>query len=138
MGGDDLEEPLTPNHVLCGRQLHFNNYNDSVEDGVFDAHKWIKYLKTVLNHFWNCYWWRSEYISLFEYQKLYKRQNEIISSVGDIVNIYDDKESRQKWLLGRIYDVITGKDGGIRGAKLLVGKTKETVEHPIKKFYPVE
>ena len=30
---------LTPNHVLCGRQLHFNNYNDSVEDGVFDAHK---------------------------------------------------------------------------------------------------
>ena len=74
---------------------------------------------------------------MFEYQKLYKRQNEIISSVGDIVNIYDDKESRQKWLLGRIYDVITGKDG-IRGAKLLVGKTKETVEHPIKKFYPVE
>ena len=75
---------------------------------------------------------------IVEYQKLYKRQNEIISSVGDIVNIYDDKESWHKWLLGRIYDVITGKDGRIRGAKLLVGKTKETVEHPMKKFYPVE
>ena len=22
---DDLEEPLTPNHLLYGRQLHFNN-----------------------------------------------------------------------------------------------------------------
>ena len=75
---------------------------------------------------------------ILEYQKLYKRQNKIISSVGDIVNIYDDKESWHKWLLGRIYDVITGKDGRIRGAKLLLGKTKETVEHPMKKFYPVE
>ena len=49
----DLEEPLTLNHLLYGRQLHFNNYNDSVEDGVFDAHKRIEHLETVLNHFWN-------------------------------------------------------------------------------------
>ena len=50
---DDLEEPLTLNHLLSGRQLHFNNYNDSLEDGVFDTHKRIEYLETVLNHFWN-------------------------------------------------------------------------------------
>ena len=87
---DDLEEPLTPNHLLYGCQLHFNNYNDSVEDGVFDSHKRIEYLETVLNHFWNR--WCSEYIpSLLEYEKLYKRQNKIIPSIGDIVNIYDDK-----------------------------------------------
>ena len=134
---DDLEEPLTPNHLLYGRQLHFNNYNDSVEDGVFDAHKRIEYLETVLNHFWNR--WRSEYIpSLLEYQKLYKRQNKIIPSIGDIVNIYDNKVPRHKWLLGHIYDVITGKDGAIRAAKLFVGKTKKTVERPINKLYPVE
>ena len=66
---DDLEEPLTPNHLLYGRQLHFNNYNDRVEDGVFDAYKRIEYLETVLNHFWNR--WRSEYIlSLLEYQNI--------------------------------------------------------------------
>ena len=87
---DDLEEPLTPNHLLYGRQLHFNNYNDRVEDGVLDAYKRIEYLETVLNHFWNR--WCSEYIpSLLEYEKLYKRQNKIIPSIGDIVNIYDDK-----------------------------------------------
>ena len=50
---DDLEESLTPNHLVYGRQLHFNNYNDSLEDGVFDAHKRIEYLETVLSHFWN-------------------------------------------------------------------------------------
>ena len=134
---DDLEESLTPNHLVYGRQLHFDNYNDSLEDGVFDAHKRIEYLETVLNHFWNR--WRSEYIpSLLEYQKLYKRQNKIISSIGDMVNIYDNKVPRHKWLFGRIYDVITGRDGTIRGAKLFVGKTKKTVERPINKLYPVE
>ena len=57
---DDLEEPLTPNYLFYGRQLHFNNYNDSVDDGVFDAQIRIEYLETVLNHFWNR--WHSEYI----------------------------------------------------------------------------
>ena len=134
---DDLEEPLTPNRLLYGCQLHFNNYNDSIEDGMFDAHKRIEYLETVLNYFWNRL--RSEYIpSLLECQKLYKRQNKIILSIGDIVNIFDDKVPRHKWLLGRIYDIITGKDGAIRGAKYFVGKTKKTVERPINKLYPVE
>ena len=70
--------------------------------------------------------------------KTYKQQNKIIPSIGDIVNIYDDKVPRHKWLLGCIYDVINGKDGAIRGAKLFVGKTKKTVERPINKLYPVE
>ena len=46
--------------------------------------------------------------------------------------------SRHKWLLGSIYEVITGKDGAIRGAKLFVGKKKKTVERPINKLYPVD
>ena len=79
---DDLEEPLTLNHLVYGHQLHFNNFNDSLEDGVFDAHKSIVYLETVLNHFWDR--WRSKYKpSLLEYQKLYKRQNKIIPLIGD-------------------------------------------------------
>ena len=39
-------------------------------------------------------------------------------SIGNIVNIYNDKVPQHKWLLAHIYDVITGKDGAIRGAKL--------------------
>ena len=37
-------------------------------------------------------------------------------------------------VFGRIYDVITGKDGTIRGTKLFVGKTKKTVERLINKL----
>ena len=91
----------------------------------------------MLNYFWNRL--RSECIpSLLECQKLYKRQNKIILSIGDIVNIYEDKVPQHRWLLGLIYDVITGKDGAITGAKLFVGKTKKTVERPVNKLYPVE
>ena len=46
-------------------------------------------------------------------------------SIGNIVNIYNDKVPQHKWLLAHIYDVITGKDGTIRGAKLFVGKPKK-------------
>ena len=52
--------------------------------------------------------------------------------------MYNDKVPRHKWLLGRIYDIITGKDGAVRGAKLFVAKTKKIVERPINKLCPVE
>lgn len=42
-------------------------------------------------------------------------------SVGDIVNKKDDHEVHR-----RIYDVIIGIDGGIRGAKSFIGKTKSS------------
>ena len=124
MHDDNLEEPLTPNHLLYGRQLHFNNYNDKVENGVFDTHRLIEYLETVLNHFWNR--WRSVYMpSLLEYQKLYKQKNQIMPTVGDIVNIHDDKVPQHKWLLRHIYDVITGKDGGNWRGSVVCGKNEK-------------
>ena len=107
----------TPNRLLYGRQLHFNNYNNSVKMECLMLTN--VQLETVSNHFWNI--WGSKYIpSFLEYQKLYKRQNQVIPSVGDI-----DKESRHKCLLEGIYDVITVKDGAIRGAKLFAGKTEK-------------
>ena len=52
--------------------------------------------------------------------------------------MYDNEVPRHKWLLGRIYELTTGKDGAIRGANLFVGKAKKTVKRPINKLYPVE
>ena len=76
--------------------------------------------------------------SLLKYQKLYNLQNQMTPSVGDIVNIYNGKVARHKCLLGRFYDVITGKDDTVRGAKMFVGKMKKTVERPTNKLYPEE
>ena len=134
---DDLEEPFTPNQRLYGCQLHFNNYKERIVDGVFPAHKWIEYLEIVFNHFWKR--WHSACIpSLLNYQKPCNRQNQITLSAGDIGNIYDNKVPGHKWLFQRIYEVITGKDDTVTGAKLFVGKMKKTVERPTNKLYPAE
>ena len=75
---------------------------------------------------------------MLNYQKLCNRQNQITPLVGDIGNIYDKKVPGQKWLLRRIYGVISGKYDTITGAKLFVAKMKRTVERPTNKLYPTK
>ena len=91
----------------------------------------------TLEHFWKR--WRTEYIpSLREFQKAYHKSNNITPQVGDIVNIFKDKQPRQKWLLGRIAELISSKDNFVHPAKMCIGKTKRVIERPVNKLYPVE
>ena len=48
------------------------------------------------------------------------------------------KQPRQKWLLGKIIDLIPSQDGQIRGARVLLGKSRNTVDRPINRLYPLE
>ena len=134
---DDLEQILTPNHLLFGRKLNVENLTEFKIEGKVDLTKYTEHIDNLLTHFWNR--WRKEYIpSLREYQKVYHRSNNIVPNVGDIVIVYEDRQPRHKWLLGRITKLIKGKDDVIRGAELYMGKTKRTLERPINKLYPVE
>ena len=56
----------------------------------------------------------------------------------DIVIIKDDKLPRQHWRLGRITDLIIGRDKKIRAVKLSVGKTGTIIERPINLIHPLE
>ena len=61
--------------------------------------------------------------------------------VGDIVSIYDDKVKRQLWHIGRITEVLRGKDGNVRSAAVrTVNKNQKTVTliRPIQKLIPLE
>ena len=71
-------------------------------------------------------------------QKVYHRSNSIIPQVGDIVNIFEDKQPRQKWLLGGIIESISRKDILVRAAKTYIEKTIRAIKRPITKLYPVE
>ena len=53
-------------------------------------------------------------------------------------NRVKDKQPRQKWLLGRITELIISKDNFVRVAKIYIGKTRRVIERPINKLYPVE
>ena len=70
MYGEDLGNLLTRNNLFYECQLHFSNYNNSVGDGVFESHKQIEDLETVLNYYWN----RSGKVFTNEPSKICERQ----------------------------------------------------------------
>ena len=49
--------------------------------------------------------------------------------------LYEEKQPRQKWLLGKIVDLIPSQDGQIRGARILLGKSGNTVDRPVNRLY---
>ena len=123
--------------MLFGRKLYLVNNNSTHPVKEIDISRHYKYVECLFEHFWKP--WRSEYIpSLREFQKAYHKSNNIIPQVGDIANIFEDKQPRQKWLLRRIIELIISKDKFVRAAKIYIGKTKRVIERPIKKLYPVE
>ena len=62
----------------------------------------------------------------------------ISPSINDIVNVRDVKQPRQQWLLGRIVKLLPSSDGEIRGAKVKLGKTKNVIQRPVNRWFPME
>ena len=134
---DDFIQPLTPNHLLFGRNLDQTNKRDGMEINFDIGQKRVRYIETVVEHFWEQ--WRREYLNtLRNWNSKYKRRNSLIPEVGDVVLIFEEKCPRQRWPLGKIEETIVSRDGQIRGAKVYIGKTKTVIERPINKLYPIE
>ena len=96
-------------------------------------------MQTVLSHFWKRFY--HEYLtSLREFSnaKSNKKRNINVPNIDDVVIVYEDKMPRQKQRLGKIVELIRGKDKNVRGAKVLVGKTGFIIERPTSKLYPIE
>ena len=92
----DLEEPLTPSHLLTGR--HILSLPDHLFDGNSEDYhpyssrvtfkKQMKYLDTILKHFWSR--WKREYlVELRENNRQFKGIKPDHVSVGDVVIIHD-------------------------------------------------
>ena len=135
---NDLEEILTPNHLIVGRKLYTSN--NSIQGNIkinLVLLKRVHHMNMLLNHFWSR--WRNEYVTLLrEYAKKYKRTNDIKPSINDTVIVFEEKQSRNKWMLGRIVELLNGHDGKIKGIKIMMGKTKTVISRPVNKVYPLE
>ena len=57
-------------------------------------------------------------------------------TVGEVVIVRSEQKNRGAWTLGVLIELITGKDGVIRGAKVRTGKS--TIERPVQFLYPME
>ena len=144
---DDLDEPLTPSHMLVGRRLmsypdHLLTTTDEFEDDEVVGHKLnarFKHLNRSLNSFWKR--WRREYLlELREAHRHHRSSGTSELNVGDIVVVYSDDQPRSCWKLGRIERLFTGNDGNRRAATVRVSKNGHIsmLDRPIQHLYPLE
>ena len=134
--GDDIGDVLTPNHLIFGRRLESINIHRA-NDGAEDApNRRVKQLECMLEYFWGI--WRTEYLTSLRDRHTSSKAKPSIVAAGDIVLVYEKKQPRHMWKLGRVLEVKRSRDGAIRSAKVLLGSTKITVERPVNKLYPIE
>ena len=151
VSSSDLEEPLTPSHLLLGRRIL--NLPDNLgylpdpadeEFTVDSSHlrRRVRHLSNTLNHFWRR--WRDEYlVELRESHRQSNHNRPPHSSIasGDVVVVHDENLPRGFWRLGRIEEVISGRDGKIRGATVRLAsrnRQKTLLHRPIQLLYPLE
>ena len=138
------EEVLSPSHLIHGRRLTplstgfstYGSYDDY--DAPLNLSKRFLYLTKTLSHFWNR--WRREYLPDLREGHRMKTISSAEVKTGDVVVIQDDNVKRGMWKTGIVEEVIKGKDGNIRGAKVRkIGKGKpEILNRPLQKLFPLE
>jgi len=134
---DDINEVLTPNHLIFGRRLESSNLQgiETIEDEI-KLSKREKHIERLRDYFWTI--WRQEYVTaLRESHKSTKQRPEIINK-NDIVMIFDKSQPRHMWKLGRISELIPSKDGVVRAANVKCGSSGNVLSRPVNLLYPIE
>ena len=137
---DDQEDILTPNHLVFGRRLNATNEDGCSTMSTNEDNRLLgkrkKVLDKMLSHFWER--WRKEYVtSLRDYQRTSKQKHSSKIRVDDVVIIYEDKQPRHRWKIGRVEETITGRDGRIRSAIVKVGKSGASIKRPVNRLFPL-
>ena len=147
VSSEDLEEPLTPAHLIIGQRIsalpEVNVHPDEdFEVSQSDLSRRARHLNMVLSHFWRR--WRAEY--LLELRNAHSRAKRAtgssLVSVGDLVLVHDEGHPRSCWKMGKVERILTSKDGQSRGAEVRVQKkgSKGTslLRRPLQLLYPLE
>ena len=132
---DDIQLPiLTPNLLQFG-QPNLLPEAQSYQLPNPDLRKRARYLARCKDVLWGR--WSSEYLrGLREQHNMKYKQSQRFLARGDVVIIKGDEKNRGLWKLGIVEELITGRDGVTRGARLRAGKSY--LERPIQHLYPLE
>ena len=144
---EDLEEPLTPSHLMTGHRIlslpdptipEEPDYNPSPKDLT----RRMEHLIQACANFWRR--WKREYLQeLREHHRTNKVPPGVTCSIrkGEPVVVYDEGQPRGLWRLGRVTEVIPSQDGNIRAArvKVMSKSGRPTIlKRPIQQLYPLE
>ena len=141
----EIEEPLTPYHLLCGRRLLAMPNQEEIEISQLNAKEArgrVALLERLKDHFWIR--WRNEYLlELRNSHRLKMKDAEGQTvAVGDVVIIHEDGVHQGLWKLGRVECLIKSKDGLVRGAVVKSTTSKKgnptRLRRPLQRLYPLE
>ena len=101
----------------------------------------LMHINKTLDRFWKR--WRQEYLLELRESHRYHRSDTNPSqvSVGDIVIVHSDDQLRGFWRLGRVKEVLIGRDAKIRGAVLRVAGERrwaKLLQRPLQLIYPLD
>ncbi|XP_052242501.1 uncharacterized protein LOC127852590 [Dreissena polymorpha] len=134
--------PITPSQLLFGRRVTTLPYDDvTVDTGSTVAaadhaefNRMARRREMLIQQFYRR--WNTEYLtSLREHHRMSGSNTQTIK-IGDVVQI-DDDGPRCRWKLAVVVDVITGRGGHVRAAKVRTSNGLYTMR-PIAKLYPLE
>lgn len=131
---DDVDEPLTPSHLLIGKrstQLPLNI------ETIEDVERPNQYREKIITKFQSR--WKKEYLSeLQDYhirtQKAHDK--ETYPNIGDVVIMKEDS-LRSNWKLARVTNIFKGRDGKLRSIEV-IKPNKEITRRPPQLLIPLE
>ena len=137
---DDVEDVLTPSHLLLGRRLHSDEASDGEATSDVDNVKLTKrmlYLRQLADHYWRRF--NNEYLTELRERHRQGSNPTRTVEVGEIVVIHA-KNKRNSWRLGKVISLLPGCDGNVRAVTLKVfdGSNNRYIRRPIEKLYPLE
>ena len=112
--------PLTPSHFLHGELGRRSAPIPGSTENVTSLTKRWRRVQELVRHFWRR--WLQEWIPGLASRKKWNKAARNLT-VGDVVIVMNTETARGLWPLGRIIEVLPGKDGLVRVAKVRVGKT---------------
>lgn len=125
---DDLQA-LTPGHFLVSEPLipppPFKYVNENDEIG---RRLWIERQK-MTEHFWKR--WENEYLTTLQERKKWRKEKENVR-IGQLILLKDENLPPAQWRMGRIIELLPGKDGLVRN--ILVRTDRTTLKRPIQKI----
>ena len=149
LSSEDLDEPLTPSHLLIGHHVLSLPVPMADEEDLdfvdvstrVALTRRMHHLNQVLDHFWKR--WKVEYLTGLRESHAYGqkvKRGDTDIAVGDVVLIYDPNQSRNMWRMGKVETLIQGADGAVRGASLRVlsGSKSTLLRRPVQHLYPLE
>ena len=145
VSSEDVEEPLTPSHLLVGYRimtLPDPSVPDDPDYSTASLNRRMSHLAKTLGRFWKR--WKKEYLlELREFHRTRVQEggNTYTIEKGEVVTVYDEGHPRGLWRLGRIEDLIQGSDGKVRGVYVKVISKKgraRVLRRPVQHIYPLE